>query len=145
SVVAVAPVLLPTVLPASEAAAPPPRTAPTPPVSRALVAHPIPFVLVGDSVALTLGVGLTPHAINHYGVRVYDAASLGCDLDDVEVRLSDVVGPPTPGCIGWRSTWRNDVKRFHPDVVGLLIGRWEVSDHYYEGHWVHIGDPVWDR
>jgi hypothetical protein len=30
-------------------------------------------------------------------------------------------------------------------VVGLLIGRWEVSDHLYEGHWVHIGDPVWDR
>jgi hypothetical protein len=27
----------------------------------------------------------------------------------------------------------------------MLIGRWEVSDHLWQGKWVHVGDPVWDR
>ncbi len=151
AVVAAAAVLLATVGPATEVLAAPRGGGLSPAERRSLVAagafatDPIPFVLVGDSMALTLGVGLTPGSIDRYGVRVYDAGTLGCDLDDVEVRLSDVIGPPTPGCIGWRSTWRSDVRRFHPDVVGVLIGRWEVSDHFYEGRWRHIGDPVWDR
>jgi hypothetical protein len=31
-----------------------------------------------------------------------------------------------------------------PQVVALGLGRWEVTDHLYRGHWVHIGQPVWD-
>ncbi len=26
----------------------------------------------------------------------------------------------------------------------MLIGRWEVSDHLYNGQWVHVGEPAWD-
>ncbi len=94
--------------------------------------------------ALTLGVGLGPHSVEDYGVRIFDGGLLGCDLDDVEVRLSGVVGPATKGCAHWQSAWAHGIDSIRPDVVGLLIGRWEVSDHLFDGHWVHVGDPAWD-
>ena len=94
--------------------------------------------------ALTLGVGLAVDSVSHYGVSVINGGQLGCDLDDTEVMLSGSVGPVTPGCIGWRTTWRAAVERIRPDVVGVLVGRWDVSDHLYQGQWVHVGDPAWD-
>jgi len=30
-------------------------------------------------------------------------------------------------------------------VAGLLIGRFELADHFYGGSWVHVGQPGWDR
>ena len=72
----------------------------------AFPADPIRFLLLGDSVALTLGVGLGVESVARYGVeRRTTRALLGCDLDDVEVRLSGVVGPATPGCPDWWATW----------------------------------------
>ena len=31
------------------------------------------------------------------------------------------------------------------DVVGILLGRFELLDHFYRGHWTSVGQPVWDR
>jgi peptidoglycan/LPS O-acetylase OafA/YrhL len=107
-------------------------------------AGPVRFLLVGDSVAMTLGMGLGVDDISRYGVNELDEGTLGCDLDDVEVNLNGQVGAATPGCVDWWSTWSGWVSAFHPDVVGLEIGRWEVSDHLYQGRWVHVGDPQWD-
>jgi peptidoglycan/LPS O-acetylase OafA/YrhL len=151
AVIAAAAILLATVAPAAEAVATTRGTGLTAAEHAALVSsgafttRPVPFLIVGDSVALTLGVGLYQKARTRYGIHLYDGGTLGCDFDTVPVRLSGVVGPATPGCKNWRSQWKTDVDRFHPDVVGLLIGRWEVSDHLYQGRWVHIGDPIWDR
>jgi peptidoglycan/LPS O-acetylase OafA/YrhL len=111
----------------------------------AFAGHPIRFVMAGDSVGLTLGVGLGVDSLGNYGVRVFDGGELGCDLDNVDVQLSGVVQAATQGCIDWRTRWRSGIDGIRPDVAGLLIGRWEVSDHLYHGRWVHVGDPVWDR
>ena len=111
----------------------------------AFSAHPIRFLLLGDSVALTLGMGLSEQSKSRYGVDVIDKGALGCDLDSVVVSLSGAVGPPTPGCRHWRADWTQDVVQDHPDVVGLLIGRWEVSDHFYHGSWAHVGEESWDE
>jgi peptidoglycan/LPS O-acetylase OafA/YrhL len=144
-------VLVATVVPATEAVALPaggglPSTERRLLVSAgAFSSHPIRFFLLGDSVALTLGIGLYQHSVTRYGVDLLVGGALGCDLDRVEVRLAGTVGPPVPGCENWRSQWKKKVARLHPDVVGLLIGRWEVSDHLYQGHWVHVGEPAWDR
>ncbi len=110
----------------------------------AFTSRPIRFLIVGDSVALTLGVGLDVDPVKQFGVTILDGGQLGCDLDNVDVDLAGVVKLPTEGCLDWRSTWKAGVDRLRPDVVGMEIGRWEVSDHLYDGHWVHIGQPVWD-
>jgi hypothetical protein len=111
----------------------------------AFTTHPIRFLLVGDSIALTLGTGLSEKSVSRYGVAVVDKGTLGCDLDSVEVRLSGGVGPATPGCLQWRTQWKQYLAQVHPDVVGLLIGRWDVSDHLYHGAWVHVGEATWDE
>ena len=111
----------------------------------AFTSHPLRFVLFGDSIAVTLAHGLRFDATARYGVRLYDDAKLGCDLDPtLEVHLGDGTGPATPGCPGWRRTWLAEVDRVRPQVVGILLGRWEVADHLYQGHWTHIGQPRWD-
>jgi peptidoglycan/LPS O-acetylase OafA/YrhL len=111
----------------------------------AFTTHPIRFVVVGDSVALTLARGMKPGSVTRYGVQVFNKAKIGCDLDRLPVKLSGVVGPGTPGCWHWRTGFANDVRTYKPDVVGILLGRWDVSDHLYHGHWDHVGQPVWDH
>ncbi len=107
-IVAAAAVLVATVTPATAAVAPPRHDGLSADLRRSLAStnafttDPVRFALFGDSVALTLGVGLNVDSVPRYGVRVQDGASLGCDLDDTEVETSGVVGPATPGCIGWR-------------------------------------------
>ena len=73
-----------------------------------------------------------------------DNGVLGCDLDDLPVILSGHIGPATPGCPHWRTLWPMEIQQYHPAVVGLLIGRWELSDHYFDGQWMHVGETVWD-
>ncbi len=102
------------------------------------------FLLLGDSVALTAGLGLGVDSQSQYNVALWDEGALGCDLDDVDVLQSDAVTPATPGCPDWRTQWPAEVSFFQPTVVGLLIGRWEVTDHFYDGKWYHVGETFWD-
>jgi peptidoglycan/LPS O-acetylase OafA/YrhL len=112
----------------------------------AFTTDPITFAMLGDSVGLTLGVGLTVNSVHDYGVRLINGGVLGCDLDNVEVRLSGQVQRPTRTfCTQWRTSWKNGIDHFRPDVVGILLGRWEVSDHLFDGQWVHVGEPAWDN
>jgi hypothetical protein len=113
--------------------------------SHAFSKHPIRFLLAGDSVALTLGIGLSSESVRRYGVQIADGGLPGCDLDNVEVRVSGTVEPATPGCTHWRLSFKSAVDRIHPDVVGVLLGKWEVTDHLWHGKWVHVGQPAWDR
>ncbi len=154
TLVTAAVVLMATLTPANSSAAVPVRPAPLPvgaghhgsagaaPVTPTTA--PVSFLLVGDSVALTLGLGLSYQSASRYNVTVWDEGALGCDLDDVDVLQSGAVTPATPGCPDWRTTWPEEVSFLRPAVVGLLIGRWEVTDHFYNGQWVHVGEPAWD-
>jgi hypothetical protein len=108
--------------------------------------HPVRLLILGDSIALTLGMGLSAGAQSSYGVTVDDHATLGCDLDpQLLVRQTGTVGKATGGCDSWRSLWPFLTAAAHPQVVGLGVGRWEVSDHRLGGRWVHVGQAAWDR
>ena len=68
-----------------------------------LRAHPVRLLVLGDSIAMTLGMGLSVNAQQQYGVSVTDDATVGCDLDpQLQVVTSGAVGPATPGCDNWR-------------------------------------------
>ena len=106
---------------------------------------PVRLLMVGDSIAMTLGVGLRIGSRARYGVTILNHTTLGCDLDPgLDVRLSGVVAPATPGCRGWAGLWSSLVDQTRPQVAALGLGRWEVADHLYDGRWVHVGEPVWD-
>ena len=108
--------------------------------------HPVRLLILGDSIALTLGMGLSERSQAQYGVAVSDHGSLGCDLDpQLPVFISGRAGPATQGCALWRGLWPLLAAKERPQVVALGLGRWEVADHQLDGQWVHIGEPSWDQ
>jgi peptidoglycan/LPS O-acetylase OafA/YrhL len=106
--------------------------------------HPVKFMLVGDSIAATLEEGLVEHSVNRYGVRIINHTVLGCDLDDLDSIIANHIDYPESPCRNWRTLWAREVDQSHPDVVGVLVGRWDISDHIDAGKVVYIGQPAWN-
>jgi len=107
--------------------------------------HHVQIILLGDSLALTLGSGLGVQA-GAWGAGLTNQGTVGCDLDPGSV--VDIEGSVTAaaqGCAHWPQTWQAEVDRLNPDVVALELGRWEVSDRIVDGAWTRIGEPAWDR
>jgi peptidoglycan/LPS O-acetylase OafA/YrhL len=114
--------------------------------AHAFTTNPIRFLLFGDSVAVTTTTGLSVGDTPRYGVDVLDAGVLGCDLDIGPSILGGVTYPaePTQNCGPWPTLWARCVYKYRPQVVGLLIGRFELADHIRNGQLVYLGQPAWD-
>jgi len=57
------------------------------------------------------------------------------------VNIMGQVTRAAQGCPDWVTHWSNLVAQDNPDVVGVALGRWEVSDRLVDGHWTTVGDP----
>ena len=100
--------------------------------------------LAADSMAVTLAIGLRVDSVRHYGVRFINRETLGSDLDNIPAIIGDRVDQPVSDCTHWRPLWTSDVASTRPDVVGMLVGRWDLCDHVYKGQTVHVGLPAWN-
>jgi peptidoglycan/LPS O-acetylase OafA/YrhL len=101
-------------------------------------------VLFGDSLALTLGVGLGTNAPD-WGVDFDNKGIIGCDLDyHSVVNIQGNITTAAPGCVDWPKTWKDYIDTNDPDVVAVELGRWEVSDRIVDGKWTSIGKKPWD-
>jgi peptidoglycan/LPS O-acetylase OafA/YrhL len=108
-------------------------------------AHPEHALLLGDSLALTLGIGLSNHS-RDWGITLDNQSAIGCDLDpDTTVNVMGTVSPAAGGCPDWRASWSRLVNRERPDVVVVLLGRWECLDRLFAGSWTHVGERAFDR
>lgn len=121
--------------------APPPRP---PPAPHYQPGRPVRIMFIGDSVAQTAAAGLGPLA-SRYGGAIANEGIMGCGV----VQTSPYVyfgnqANLLPQCQTWAATWRAAVVRDSPDVVAILVGRWELMDRFYQGHWTHLGDPAFD-
>ena len=106
--------------------------------------RPVRVLVLGDSLALTLAMGLGVRS-GAWDVQVNNQAVIGCDLDPNSiVNLQSGPGKAAPGCVHWQQTWTAEVQRYEPDVVLIELGRWEVSDRVVNGRWTRIGQPAWD-
>ena len=101
-------------------------------------------LMVGDSLSLTVAVGMARYA-STYGLDLGGRSHTGCGVA-VVLPLSDhgVVGDPFGNCPMWPAWWTDDVVRLRPQVVGVVTGFWEVVDRMYQGRWQHLGDPAFD-
>jgi hypothetical protein len=114
--------------------------------AHAFTTNPIRLLLVGDSEMLTLGEGLKVSSQKKFGVDVINGAVLGCDLDPgMEIFESGQATQVSTNCRHWRTVWPRVARQQHATVVALLIGRWEVFDHFYKHHWTHVGEALWDH
>jgi len=114
---------------------------------------PIRVLLVGDSEASFLGFGLGPDAaaanVDFQGDGVF-----GCGLLTSTTLFH---GTLVNGNVGQRGghafvpcgtqlkRWQADVQAFHPDVVLLAEGEYEVRNQQNGATWVHIGTSEVDR
>jgi peptidoglycan/LPS O-acetylase OafA/YrhL len=121
-------------------------------------AQPVRVLLIGDSVALTLGLGLgLPTEQERYGYVLSDKGILGCGVVfGPEVELMGARDATPSACNGtpyspgepaaqqpWPNQWLSAITTVKPNVAVLLAGRWEVLDREYQGSWTNILHPAY--
>ncbi|MCX7620222.1 MAG: acyltransferase [Acidimicrobiales bacterium] len=106
------------------------------------------IMVVGDSVASNLGRALEQWGSRTGRATVWNAAALGCGLAAGGITNAD---PPhnkdTKKCIDWRSSWREKVDEFRPDIVVVINSAWDLPDRRLP-NWPDqkkIGDPIFDE
>jgi peptidoglycan/LPS O-acetylase OafA/YrhL len=117
-----------------DAAAPAPR-----PVRR--------IMIVGDSVALTLGRGIERWGAQP-GVTVLNDGVIGCPLlVGVDVRGYWGVATRDADMCQTHKTWPKYLAEFEPDLVLALYGAWDVYDASFDHGrtWVSAGMPEFNR
>jgi SGNH domain (fused to AT3 domains) len=118
--------------PASSTPAPPPRSGP------------VTVLVVGDSVADGAALAMTPTS-GDYGAKTVDRAVWGCGVvQGGPFRYFGALTSQPPQCDDWPTRWADAVESVHPDVVALIVGRWELMDRVVGGNWSHIGEPAFD-
>jgi peptidoglycan/LPS O-acetylase OafA/YrhL len=106
--------------------------------------HPVRILLLGDSLAYTLGGGLGVQT-GAWGASLVNEGIVGCDLDPTSiVNIEGSITRAAQGCADWQKSWQQQIDQLDPDVVAVLLGRWEVSDRIVDGRWTRIGQPAWD-
>lgn len=106
-------------------------------------------VVVGDSVARSLGNGLVGWGSASGRAAVWDLSRDGCGVwIDGEIQsLYAGTGPLPRGCVDAVRTWPRDIADFRPDVVVVLSTIWDLADRKLEG-WDRFrrpGDRVFDE
>ncbi len=112
-------------------------------------AKPVKVLLVGDSVAGTLGVGLAQEA-QQYHVQIVNEGTPGCSLSmQTQIKvLFYTVAPDAPCDVdnnpsSLLQTWRKWVDAYNPDVV-VYLARGETFDQEVGGQWQNLGEPGFD-
>ena len=110
--------------------------------------HPVRILLVGDSMAGSLGVGLADVA-PRYGAEVVNDGMPGCSLaSGQQDRVLWYTLPPGKPCVADNpeallSTWRDWVAATNPDVV-VYLARTDLLDQQQDGQWQHVGQTTFD-
>ena len=95
----------------------------------------------GDSVAWTLMRYMPPTP----GINFANYTTIGCGIArGGPYRYVGETLNQKPECDAWPVRWSQRINHDRPDVVLLIVGRWEVVDRVNEGRWTHVGDDAYD-
>ncbi len=101
-------------------------------------------LLVGDSVALTMGIEMAWHEQN-WGALVDDAALNGCGF--ITGGRLDVTGSfvaINSHCNTEGAQWVADVKSFKPQAIVIEMGWWDSQEHQVNGAVASLGQSGYD-
>jgi hypothetical protein len=105
------------------------------------------ILVVGDSEASTIGLGLQRVGASTGAAKVWVSGWVGCPMTlGGSFRWNaDVVSRIGPEC-EWSKQRASDLSAIEPDIVVMSTGLWEVADRLFDGSadWVHIGEPSMD-
>ncbi len=140
--------VVPALPPVQSAAAVGQPTAGAAGVAAVVPPRPVRILLLGDSMAGSLGVGLKQVA-SRYGAEILNDGAPGCSLAEADqVRVLWFTDPPGAPCQAGNpaqliSTYRTLVQQFDPDVV-VYLARGDTLDTELNGSWQHLGEPTFD-
>lgn len=96
----------------------------------------------GDSIGWTMMRYLPPTP----GISFLDRTTIGCGLvRGGPYRYSGQSLEQKPECDAWPERWAQRIDHDRPDVVLMVVGRWETVDRKWQGKWSHIGQPDFDK
>lgn len=125
------------VIPTTEVAAPN-ETAPPPPVR---------VMIVGDSFALSVGLGLEHWAQTSGQIGTLNTGLVGCGFGRGGMNRGIGLEREWPDeCKARETMLQQKMTEFRPDVVLCAGGMWDVTDRKLDGAttWTHIGEPAYD-
>jgi peptidoglycan/LPS O-acetylase OafA/YrhL/lysophospholipase L1-like esterase len=133
------------VAPLSEFAAADLGPPPTAPATAPGETGPVRVMVVGDSVANSMGPGFERAAAAN-GLSVWNASVDGCGItQDVGERRVWGWEAANPECSpGWRQRWPLQVGQFNPDVVMVLLGTDDTFDRRIDGREITFDSPDGD-
>jgi hypothetical protein len=104
-------------------------------------------MVVGDSFALSVGLGLDHYGTSSGQVTVLNSAFIGCPFG--RGGRNNGIGLDRdwlPECRNQDDRLASAASDFRPDVVLLAGGMWDVADRLLPGtdRWTHIGVPGYD-
>jgi hypothetical protein len=103
------------------------------------------LLLVGDSVAETLGWGLQNGA-HLEGRSLWDRGQLGCGLAPRGALHNGAIWQPVPPeCATWPTQWQTWVDQINPDVTIVIFDVWVVEDLQLGDRILSAGSPSSDR
>ena len=101
-------------------------------------------LLIGDSIAFTLGMGFM-ESEQKYDIELANAAILGCAFNNKgDLNSRGNWEHQYPGCPNALNQWRRDEQRLHAQAVVVELGWRDEFDFRWNGHVVHIGQPRFD-
>jgi hypothetical protein len=108
---------------------------------------PVRVMVVGDSFALSVGLGLEHYATSTAKIGVLNTGIVGCGFGRGGMNRGIGLEREWPdACKQREDTLRRQMSVFRPDVVLCAGGMWDVTDRKLEGTstWTHIGEPAYD-
>lgn len=99
------------------------------------------ILVVGDSVALSLGYYFDPGLVG--GATAKTKAVLGCGVVDGITLYGGRSFPSRPECQTWPTEWHEGVTTFRPNLAVVVVGAWEVFDREVDGRLLKVGTPEW--
>ena len=97
-------------------------------------------LLVGDSVVYGLNYSFTRDMAP--GINLSSAAIIGCGILRAERRPSSHAPVKlAPDCVNRLDSWRQAVESYHPDLVLMLPGAYEVFDQAFDDKTYAFGTP----
>ena len=132
----------------SSAAATPPAPLLTQPASlRSAPAEPLRVYVVGDSVALRLGLHLQTWGVADGRMRVWAGGWLACAAArGGTYRYAGVAKRMEDRCNQWSTIRAQELEQIDPHVVVVSYGVFDVLDRRLPGSstWQHVGQPAYD-
>ncbi|MBI2705638.1 MAG: acyltransferase family protein [Actinobacteria bacterium] len=108
---------------------------------------PVRTLVVGDSAALGLGLGMGKYAEQTKAMNVGSVAQIGCGIGRGGSRKNKDLTEAVPKeCQTWETDWPKAIQQDKPDVLVVLDNLWDTTDRQLDGDktWRAPGDPKYD-